>query len=245
MVDLLPSRPDTSAVDDPDPLVVGVDSEAADDLLAALRSDTGRAILDALYDDPASASALAERTDTSVQNVQYHLEKLQGAELVEVVDTVYSEKGREMKVYGPTARPLVVYAGSDEQTTGLETAVKRLIGSVGVLALASLVVERVVGPLATRTDSSDPDVGVEVDGAANATATPAATEAPQATAGSVTSTPAPTGTPTDLTTATDTVASGGGMGLDVATLAQSPGLLFFLGGLVALLVGFGVWYVRR
>src|SRR6056297_1374896 len=116
MADLLPSSPDPSAGDGGEPKVVGVDSEDADDLLAALQSETARDLLAALYDEPATPSALAEEVDTSIQNVRYHLEKLTDADLVEVADTVYSEKGREMNVYAPAAKPLVVFAGSDDET---------------------------------------------------------------------------------------------------------------------------------
>ncbi|WP_162224645.1 ArsR/SmtB family transcription factor [Halorussus amylolyticus] len=145
MAGLLPSSPDPSAGDGGDPRVIGVDSEDAADLLAALQSETAREILTALYDDPASPSALAETADTSIQNVRYHLEKLTDAELVEVADTVYSEKGREMKVYAPAAKPLVVFAGSDDDTPGVEAALSRLLGALGILGLSSVLVQRLFG----------------------------------------------------------------------------------------------------
>ncbi|WP_135830259.1 ArsR/SmtB family transcription factor [Halorussus halobius] len=142
MADLLPSSPDPAAGEDGAPRVIGVDSDDADDLLAALQSETARDLLAALYDEPATPSALADEIDTSIQNVRYHLEKLTDADLVEGVDTVYSEKGREMTVYAPAAKPLVVFAGSDDETSGLEDALSRLLGGLGVLALSSLVVQR-------------------------------------------------------------------------------------------------------
>ena len=141
MVDFLPSSVDP-AEDDRDPRVVGVDSDDADDLMAALSSDTSRDILAELYDEPASPASLADRVDTSLQNVQYHLGKLEDGDLVEVVDTVYSSKGREMDVYGPTAEPLVLFAGNEEETVGLKSALTNLLGGVGALGLASLVVQR-------------------------------------------------------------------------------------------------------
>src|SRR6056297_3481274 len=146
MADLLPSSPDPSAGDGGEPKVVGVDSDDADDLLAALQSETARDLLTALYDDPATPSELAETADTSIQNVRYHLERLQNADLVEVADTVYSEKGREMKVYAPAAKPLVVFAGGDDDTSGLRSALSQLLGALGVLALSSFVVQRLFGP---------------------------------------------------------------------------------------------------
>jgi DNA-binding transcriptional ArsR family regulator len=145
MADLLPSSPDPSAGDGGEPRVIGVDSDDADDLLSALQSETARDLLAALYDDPATPSALAEEADTSIQNVRYHLERLDDADLVEVADTIYSEKGREMKVYAPAAKPLVVFAGGEDDAPGLESALSKLLGALGVLGLSSLLVQRLFG----------------------------------------------------------------------------------------------------
>lgn len=145
MADLLPSSPDPSAGDGGNPRVIGVDSDDADALLSALQSETAREVLDVLYDEPATPSALAEEVDTSIQNVRYHLEKLTDADLVEVADTIYSEKGREMKVYAPSAKPLVVFAGNDEDAPGIEAALSRLLGALSVLGLSSLAVQRIFG----------------------------------------------------------------------------------------------------
>ena len=168
MADLLPSSPDPSAGDGGDPRVIGVDSDDADDLLAALQSETARDLLGVLYDEPATPSGLAEEVDTSIQNARYHLDKLADADLVEVADTIYSEKGREMKVYAPAAKPLVVFAGNDEETPGIEAALSRLLGGLGVLGLSSLAVQRIFGgPNAVST----PDVEFQGgDSAAGTTA---------------------------------------------------------------------------
>lgn len=141
MAKLLPSTPDTSAVEDTEPRVVGVDSEEADEMLSALSSSTARRLLATLHEDPDSPSSLADRLDTSLQNIQYHLGKLESANLIDVVDTVYSAKGREMKVYAPSHRPLVVFAGREEDSTGLKSALARLLGGLGVVGFVSLIVE--------------------------------------------------------------------------------------------------------
>jgi DNA-binding transcriptional ArsR family regulator len=145
MADLLPSSSDASGPASDDPRVVGLDSDDADRLLAALSSRTARQLFAALHEEPATPSALADRVDTSLQNVQYHIEKLADAGVIEVTDTVYSEKGREMKVYAPADRALVVFAGRQEESRGLKAALKSLLGGVGLLAVASVVVDRLLG----------------------------------------------------------------------------------------------------
>jgi DNA-binding transcriptional ArsR family regulator len=142
---LLPSKPEASPSEDAGPRVIGVDSEDADEVLSALSSETARMLLAAVHDDPAPPSELAERVDTSLQNVQYHLENLEDAGAVEVVDTAYSAKGREMDVYAAADQPLVIFAGGQDEGSMLRTALKRLVGALGALAVASLAVQALFG----------------------------------------------------------------------------------------------------
>jgi len=157
MADLLPSRPDAPAAEEADPRVIGLDSEDADDLLSALSSDTAREVLATLHEEPDTPANVADRVDTSLQNAQYHLGNLEDAGLIEVADTVYSEKGREMNRYAPVDRPLVVFAGREEESRGLESALKNLLGAVGILGLASLLVQWYVegSPFGARTGGAD------------------------------------------------------------------------------------------
>jgi DNA-binding transcriptional ArsR family regulator len=90
---------------------LSVDDEREGDVLQTLSSETARAILGALGDGPKPVSDIAETVGTSLQNTQYHVERLVDADLVEPVDVWYSEKGREMSVYALTARELVVQFG--------------------------------------------------------------------------------------------------------------------------------------
>lgn len=160
MADLLPSGRDTSAAERAEPRVIGLDSENAADLLSALSSETAREVLAALHDEPDTPSNVADRVDTSLQNAQYHLDSLADAELIEVVDTVYSEKGREMEVFAPADSPLVVFAGSEAASGGIESALKSFLGAVGLLGVGSLLVQWYLGelPWVARTGGGDDGV---------------------------------------------------------------------------------------
>lgn len=92
--------------------IVVSDSERAD-ALQTLSSDTAQRILKALSDEPGTVSDVADTVDTSLQNAQYHLTRLSNADLVEAVDTWYSEKGKEMTVYALTAQELVIHFETD------------------------------------------------------------------------------------------------------------------------------------
>ena len=116
---LLPSR--DPAVTDAEPRVISVDSDDADDVLSALSAATARNLLAALHEEPAPPGELADRVDTSLQNAQYHLEKLE------------------------TAGALVICAGDENDTSGLRSALRSLLSGVAVVGVASLFVQELFG----------------------------------------------------------------------------------------------------
>ncbi|GAB7093136.1 hypothetical protein JCM30237_02880 [Halolamina litorea] len=242
MVDLLPSTPDADP--DPEPRVLGVDSDEAGETLAALSSDTARSMLRAFHDDPATPSGIADRQDLSLQNAQYHIGKLEDAGLIEPVDTVYSEKGREMQVYGPADAPLIVYAGTEDDTTGLKAALSRLIGAIAALGLTSVLVQAYFGDLSLPfgTASAPPaDQGADADLAATASSTP--TPTPESGGGISIAEATPTPTAEAVATSTQ-AAEPTSSAAAQAAISLPPGLLFFLGGLTVLLGVGAVWWLR-
>jgi hypothetical protein len=78
--------------------------------------------------------------DTSVQNLHYHLTQLGEADLVEQVDTVYSSRGNEMTVYGPTSDPLV-FVGDEQNASAVRGALGDVVGGLALLGVASLLVQ--------------------------------------------------------------------------------------------------------
>lgn len=238
---LLPSKPDTTAAEEAEPRVVGVESDDADQLLSALSSETARRLLGELHDEPAPPGELADRVDTSLQNAQYHLENLEDAGAVEVVDTAYSAKGREMDVYAPADRPLVIFAGDDDETTSLRSALTRLLGGFGALAAASVVVQELFGG-GLFGDGADRAGGGAVPG--TDTATPSPGEAAPARTPTPDGTVVPNGTAADVATETAALATEATTtGAPDAMGGLAPGVLFFLGGATVLLAGFVVWYL--
>jgi hypothetical protein len=132
------------------------------------------------------------------------------AGLVEVIDTIYSEKGREMKVYAPADRPLVMFAGGESASErgGLRDRLRSILGAVGALVGASAVVEYVLrdGPWLDFGLAASSGAGGAGDGGGGSVGV-ASTESTRA--------------------------------VEQAT-GLPPGLLFLCGGLLALLVVLGV-----
>ncbi|WP_121741597.1 winged helix-turn-helix domain-containing protein [Natronorubrum halophilum] len=147
------------------PRVVDLEGEDADAVFGALSSTTARQIYARLEDEPGTPSDVADAIDSSIQNVRYHLENLEGAGLIEVVDTWYSSRGNEMSVYATTDGPLIVT--SDESTASrLREALSRFVGGIGALAGGSLLVQYGLTRWAeSAADSSAEGAGAPAAGA--------------------------------------------------------------------------------
>ena len=211
---LLPSsEPDTRASQDGDIRIVGVDEDVSS-VLDALASETAREILNAVYEDPATPSELADRLGMSIQKVSYHLEKLEDEDLIAVAGTQYSEKGQEMTVYEPPEEPLAVFVGTPDRKQSLRSLVRQLLPAVGVLTAASALVQFLLTGWpnlfgsAGMGDSAEPAVES------------AATETPQSDSIDMMA---------EATEVATTAASGGG--LDIA-----PGIAFFFGGVLVIAI---------
>jgi DNA-binding transcriptional ArsR family regulator len=155
MSSIFPLRETVSNDKQGGPRLVDLDEETADEVFEALAAQTTRQIFLSLHEQPQTASDLAEETDTSVQNVQYHLEKLQDVDLIDHVDTWYSERGSEMNVYAPTDESLVLFAGRDKRSS-FRSLFDKIAGVASVLVPGSLL----AGWVASRsgTESEDPTV---------------------------------------------------------------------------------------
>jgi DNA-binding transcriptional ArsR family regulator len=156
------------------PRLVDLDDDVADEVFEALSAATARELLATCYEEPATASELAEEVDTSLQNARYHLDTLLEAGLVEVVDTWYSERGTEMKVYAPANESLVLFASNDG--SALRDLIGRVLGATVLLGVVSLLVETLLGGSddAAYQSGGSRGVGIASEGADAATSTPVA-----------------------------------------------------------------------
>lgn len=82
--------------------VLEIDDEEADLVLAALSSESARQVLTALNTGPATVAELADMTELTPQNVSYHLEKLDEADLVQT-DGMRGTGGNKVTVYAPAS----------------------------------------------------------------------------------------------------------------------------------------------
>lgn len=148
MSGLLPTRSDATVERSEDPRLLCIDDDRAGDVLSTLSSDTSQVVFRQLNEEPKPAKDLAAELNTSVQAVSYHLDNLQEAGLIEVLDTCYSEKGREMDVYGPVTEPYLLFLGTVDDQPGLTAAFERFataIGPVGIVFAIGGALSRLIG----------------------------------------------------------------------------------------------------
>lgn len=118
------------------PEVVELGSKESEVYLDALSSRTTRDVFVEVYDNPSTISSLSEHMDDSIQNIKYHVEKLQESNLIEVVGTDHSENGNEMDVYAPTSEAIVFLIGSEERKSSIRDSIE----GMGIfLLMASMV----------------------------------------------------------------------------------------------------------
>ena len=122
--------------------MLSLEDDATEDALSALSSETAREILSLVYEEPRTPPELRDEVGSSLQNVHYHLENLEDAGLIQPAGSGYSEKGTEMTVYAPRNEAVVLFAGEEQDRSRLKTALSRLVGGIGVLALASYGIDR-------------------------------------------------------------------------------------------------------
>ena len=269
MARLFPFRSEPSQTEER-PRVVGLAGEDADAVFSALSSTTARRIYARLDEEPGTPSDVADAIDSSIQNVRYHLENLEEAGLVEVVDTWYSSRGNEMSVYATTDGPLIVT--SDESTASkLREALSRFVGGITALAAGSLLLQygltRWAESAMDRSESATaPDGGGGDDAAYSAE--DEGDDVSTESAEDVTTTTEEADTAADGANGTEDAANEPGTfdaeptgveandsadqmtdaGVDAAAEVFAtipPGLLFFLGGLVVLVAITVYWYWYR
>ena len=125
---------------DDDKLLVIPLGEESKAITQTISNDTAMRILDLLAETPLSTSAIAKSLDIPLTTAQYNMEKLIEAGLAKVDKTKYSEKGREVKLYAPARRFIVIVP---EKTTGQAVieALKKYLVLIPIALVASIIVE--------------------------------------------------------------------------------------------------------
>lgn len=149
---------------DEDKLLVvplGAESKA---ITQTISNDTAMSILELLADAPMSTSAIAKKLNIPLTTAQYNIEKLIDAGLAKVEKTKYSEKGREVKLYAPAKR-FIVLVPEKTASQAVMDALKKYMVLLPVAAVLAVLVEYLV-PLKNMLMGTSHDGAVDMTGRA-------------------------------------------------------------------------------
>jgi predicted transcriptional regulator len=152
-------RPGADHTDDEKLLVLPLGEESKL-ITQTIANDTARQILELLADGALSTSAIAKKLEIPLTTAQYNAEKLIEAKLVIVEKTKYSEKGREVKLYAP-ARRMIVLVPANTSRQAVMDVLKRYLVLVPLAGFVALMVELAMAflnrsPAAKGTDGNSP-----------------------------------------------------------------------------------------
>lgn len=81
-------------------------------------------IITSVHDSPKTPDELADELNLAVENVRYHLNKLEEADFVDV-KTWYSEEGKEVPIYEPSDSPsLILFGRGDNEAVKVLSSVR-------------------------------------------------------------------------------------------------------------------------
>ncbi|MCX9025434.1 MAG: winged helix-turn-helix domain-containing protein [Candidatus Methanoperedens sp.] len=114
--------------------------EESKKITQVISNDTARQIIELLADAPLSASDIAERLQAPLTTVTYNLENLDSVGLIKVEKIKYSEKGREIKIYAPVRKLIVVVPEKTDRKSVVDM-LRKYMGIILAAVLASSLIE--------------------------------------------------------------------------------------------------------
>jgi len=116
-----------------DVVVIQPGDERAQKVARAMASQTANAIIQAFGGGPLTSSEVARQMRIPITTASYHIENLLDAGLLEVMETRWSEKGREVKVYGLANQVLIIASPASD----LRSVLQKYATLFGILVFAS------------------------------------------------------------------------------------------------------------
>lgn len=135
---------DREIVNNSEKLIVLPLGEESKKITQVITNDTARQVMELLADQPMSVSDMAHELDVPLTTIKYNIENLVEVGLAKVERIKYSEKGRQVKIYGPV-RKLIVVVPEKTDSTSIADMLKKYLGVVLAAVFASGIVEILTG----------------------------------------------------------------------------------------------------
>ena len=135
---------DSETVNNSEKLIILPLGEESKKITQVITNDTARQIIELLADHSMSVSDIAHKLDVPLTTIKYNIENLVDVGLAKVERIKYSEKGRQVKIYGPV-RKLIVVVPEKIDNTSIADVLKKYMGVVLAAVFASGIVEFLAG----------------------------------------------------------------------------------------------------
>lgn len=117
-------------------------NEDSKKITQTLSNDTSLKILELLAQKPLSATEIADELEIALTTVKYNLDALVESDLIKVKQTRWSKKGREIKIYEPVQKLIVVVPGRrNPDRSSIAGILRKYLGIAAAAVFASAGVE--------------------------------------------------------------------------------------------------------
>ncbi|MCX9083363.1 MAG: helix-turn-helix domain-containing protein [Candidatus Methanoperedens sp.] len=114
--------------------------EESKKITQVISNDTARQIIELLADVALSANDIAQRLQVPLTTITYNLENLESVGLIKVEKIKYSEKGREVKIYAPV-RKLIILVPEKTDRNSVADILRKYLGMILTAFFASSLIE--------------------------------------------------------------------------------------------------------
>lgn len=114
--------------------------EESKKITQVITNDTARQIIELLADAPLSANDIAQRLQAPLTTITYNLENLESVGLIKIEKIKYSEKGREVKIYAPV-RKLIVLVPEKTDKNSVADILRKYLGIILSAFFVSSLIE--------------------------------------------------------------------------------------------------------
>ena len=148
-------KADNKINDNSEKLLVLPLGEESKKITQVITNDTARQIMELLAEHSMSASGIAKQLDVPLTTIKYNLENLVDVGLAKIERIKYSEKGRQVKVYAPV-RKLIVVVPEKLGSSSITEILKKYLGVILTAVFASGFIELLTSTF-TSSKSMMPD----------------------------------------------------------------------------------------
>ena len=149
------NKADNEINDNSEKLLVLPLGDESKKITQVITNDTARHIMELLAEHSMSASDIAKHLDVPLTTIKYNLENLVDVGLAKIERIKYSEKGRQVKVYAPV-RKLIVLVPEKLGSVSITEVLKKYLGVILTAVFASGFIELLTGRF-TSSKSIMPD----------------------------------------------------------------------------------------